>query len=109
MLRRRAVAPGSDMTCSGCSRELPPGVDLTAYRVEAPASRATLSLRLVDEAGRELHGSRREVVVVSSAPGWQLALPVIVPLALGLSVWLWRREQVKSACSLSMEQRRRMA
>jgi hypothetical protein len=83
--------------------------DLTAYRVEAPASRGTLSLRLVDEAGRELPGSRRGVTVVGNVPGWQLALPVIVPLALGLSVWLWRREQVRSARSLSVEQRRRMA
>ena len=63
----------------------------------------------LDEAGRELPGSRREVTVVGNVPGWQLALPVIVPLALGLSVWLWRREQVRSARSLSVEQRRRMA
>jgi hypothetical protein len=83
--------------------------DLTAYRVEAPAGRATLSLRLVDADGRELPGSARQVVVVSSAPGWQLSLPVLVPLAIGLSVWLWRREQVRTASSLSVEQRRRMA
>jgi hypothetical protein len=48
-------------------------------------------------------------VVVSGPPGWQLVLPVLVPLAIGLSVWLWRREQVTSARSLSVEQRRRMA
>jgi hypothetical protein len=83
--------------------------DITAYRVEAPAGRATLSLRLVDPDGRELQGSARQVIVVASVPGWQLALPVVVPLAIGLSVWLWRREQVKSAGSLSVEQRRRMA
>ena len=83
--------------------------DITAYRVEAPAGRGTLSLRLVDAEGRELQGSAREVVVVSSVPGWQLVLPVLVPLLIGLSVWLWRREQVKSARSLSVEQRRRMA
>jgi hypothetical protein len=83
--------------------------DITAYRVEAPEGRGTLSLRLVDADGRELQGSTREVVVVSDVPGWRLALPVLVPLALGLSVGLWRREQVKSARSLSVEQRRRMA
>jgi hypothetical protein len=83
--------------------------DLTAYRVEAPAGRATLRLRLVDPDGRELAGSAREVVVVSGPPGWQLVLPVLVPLAIGLSVWLWRREQVTSARALSVEQRRRMA
>jgi len=83
--------------------------DLTAYRVEAPVGRSTLSLRLLDADGRELPGGAREVVVVSSVPWWQLALPVLVPLALGLSVVLWRREQVKSARSLTAEQRSRMA
>jgi hypothetical protein len=83
--------------------------DLTAYRVEAPAGRGALSLHLVDGEGRELQGSAREVVVLSESPGWQLVLPVLVPLAIGISVGLWRREQVKSARSLSAEQRRRMA
>lgn len=83
--------------------------DLTAYRVEAPAGRSTLSLRLLDADGQELLGGTREVVVVSSAPWWQLALPVLVPLVIGLSVALWRREQVQSACSLTAEQRSRMA
>ena len=83
--------------------------DLTAYRVEAPTGRSSLSLRLVDADGRELPGSGREVIVVSSVPGWQLALPVLVPLMIGLSVALWRGEQVQSARSLSAEQRRRMA
>jgi hypothetical protein len=83
--------------------------DLTAYRVEAPAGRATLKLSLVDADGRELPGSARQVVVVSSSPGWQLVLPVLVPLMIGLTVWLWRRAQVTSARALSMEQRRRMA
>lgn len=83
--------------------------DITGYRVEAPPGRATLSMRLVDADGNELPGSAREVVVVASVPGWQLALPVLVPLAIGLSVVLWRREQVQSARSLSVEQRRRMA
>jgi hypothetical protein len=83
--------------------------DLTAYRVEAPPGRSTLNLRLLDGDGRELPGGGREVVVVSSVPWWQLALPVLVPLAIGLSVGLWRREQVQSARSLTAEQRGRMA
>jgi hypothetical protein len=83
--------------------------DITAYRVEAPAGRGRLSLRLVDADGRELPGSARELVAVSSVPLWQLALPVLVPLALGLSVALWRREQVQSARSLPPEQRRLLA
>jgi hypothetical protein len=83
--------------------------DITGYRVEAPPGRGTLSLRLVDVDGRELPGSAREVVVVSSIPWWQLALPVVIPLAIGLSVMLWRREQVQPARSLSAEQRQRLA
>ena len=83
--------------------------DITAYRVEAPAGRGTLRLRLVDPDGRELAGSAREVVVVSSVPWWQLALPVVVPLLVGLTVVLWRRAQVQSARSLTDEQRRRLA
>ncbi|MFN8634719.1 MAG: hypothetical protein U0893_12760 [Chloroflexota bacterium] len=83
--------------------------DITGYRVEAPAGRATLRMRLIDANRQELPGSAREVVVVAHVPFWQLALPVIVPLAIGLSVVLWRREQVQSARSLSVEQRRRMA
>jgi hypothetical protein len=83
--------------------------DITAFRVEAPPSRGALSLRLFDADGRELPGSARELVVVSSVPGWQLALPVLVPLALGLTVWLWRREQIQSTRSLPPEQRRLLA
>jgi hypothetical protein len=83
--------------------------DLTAYRVESPPGRATLSLRLLDADGHNLAGSAREVVVVSSVPWWQLMLPVLVPLIIGLSVGLWRRAQVQSARSLSAEQRSRMA
>jgi hypothetical protein len=82
--------------------------DITAYRVEAPARRGTLRLRLVDDEGRELAGSVRELVVISSVPGWQLALPVVVPLLIGLTVILWRRAQVQSARSLTDEQRRRL-
>jgi hypothetical protein len=77
--------------------------------VEAPPGRATLRLRMLDAGGQEIPGSARDVVVVSSVPGWQLALPVLLPLMIGLTVWLWRRQQVQSARSLSAEQRQRMA
>jgi hypothetical protein len=83
--------------------------DLTAYRVEAPPSRATLRLRMLDAGGQEIPGSARDVVVVSKVPGWPLALPVLLPLMIGLTVWLWRRQQIQSARSLSAEQRQRMA
>ncbi len=82
--------------------------DINAFRVEAPAGRRTLSLRLIDGDGRELAGSERELAVISGVPGWQLALPVLVPLAMGLSVILWRREQVERARSLPPEQRQRL-
>jgi hypothetical protein len=82
--------------------------DITAFRVQAPAERRTLSLRLVDADGRELAGSARELAVISAGPGWELALPVLAPLALGLSVVLWRREQVQRARSLPPEQRQRL-
>jgi hypothetical protein len=83
--------------------------DLTAYRVEAPPGRSTLRLRMLDASGQEIPGSAREVVVVSGVPAWQLAVPVLLPLMIGLTVWLWRRQQVQTARSLSAEQRQRMA
>lgn len=83
--------------------------DLTAYRVAAPASRGAVHVRLQDAAGADIAGSARTVVAVASVPLWQLALPVVVPLAVGLSVVLWRREQVQTARSLTAEQRRRIA
>jgi hypothetical protein len=82
--------------------------DITAFQVVAPDGRRTLSLRLVDSEGRELAGSERQLAVVSSVPGWQLALPVLVPLGMGLSVILWRREQIQYARSLPAEQRQRL-
>lgn len=83
--------------------------DLTAFRVEAPPDRRAMQMHLVDADGRERPGSSREVVALSTVPGWQLALPTLVPLAFGLSVWLWRRDQVHAARSLPPEQRRRLA
>jgi hypothetical protein len=42
-------------------------------------------------------------------PDWQLGLPVLVPLALGLTVALWRRDQVKSVRALTPQQRQLVA
>jgi hypothetical protein len=101
----RVVRLDAQNPSSGTARK----PDITAFRVEAPAGRQTVSLRLLDSDGREIPGGARELVVVSRVPGWQLALPVLVPLALGASVLLWRRQQVQSARSLSPEQRRLLA
>jgi len=86
----------------------PKAADITAYPVQAPDTRRKLGLRLVDAEGRELAGSERQLAVVTNVPGWQLALPVLVPLALGLSVIVWRRDQVQGARSLTPEQRQRL-
>jgi hypothetical protein len=82
--------------------------DITAYPVLAPDGRRSLSLRLVDGQGRELAGSQRQLAVVTRVPWWQLVLPVLVPLGVGLSVVLWRRDQIQYARSLPAEQRQRL-
>jgi hypothetical protein len=93
----------------------PPGTlgernpDLRAYRVEAPAGRAALDLRLVDPGGRELPGSARQLRAVPPVADWVLALPVVVPLAIGATVVMWRRERVVRARALPAEQRRLIA
>lgn len=100
----RVVPFGQKANDAGAAR----APDITAFRVETSAGRSTLSFRLVDGDGRELAGSERQVAVISGVPGWQLVLPVLVPLAMGLSVSLWRRDQVQLARSLPPEQRQRL-
>lgn len=79
------------------SGDLPPSApgvrhpDLTAFRIAAPLGRDRIGLRLIDAEGRELPGSAREVIVTTGVPDWLLALPVLAPLMLGLTVALWRR------------------
>lgn len=82
--------------------------DLTAFRVEAPVGRVSVPLRLV-RGSEELPGSRRELRATAGAADWQLFLPILVPLALGVTVALWRRERVITARALTPEQRRQMA
>jgi hypothetical protein len=83
--------------------------DLVAYRVQAPDGRAGRSLALIDAEGRELPGSRRELRAVPPVAEWQLALPVLVPLAVGATVALWRRERVVTLRRLSPERRQLVA
>ena len=83
--------------------------DLVSYRVEAPPTRAGLSAVLIDRDGREMAGSARQVNATPPIADWQLGLPVVVPLALGLTVALWRRDQVKTFRALTPEQRQMVA
>jgi hypothetical protein len=83
--------------------------DLTAFRVETPGSRRRIDLRLVDASGQELAGSARELSVTPGAPDALLALPLVLPLALGTTVVLWRRDRVLTARGLTPEQRRLLA
>lgn len=101
--------PGGPTASPASSQPAGRAPDLTAYRVEAPATRGSLRVRLQDANGADVLGSARTVVAVTSVPLWQLALPVVVPLIIGLTVLLWRRDQVQSARSLTAEQRRRLA
>lgn len=83
--------------------------DLVSYRVEAPPTRAGLTAALVDGDGREIPGSARRINAIPPVADWQLGLPVVVPLALGLTVALWRRDQVKTVRALTPEQRQMVA
>jgi hypothetical protein len=83
--------------------------DLIAYRVEAPSGRAQIDLRLVDASGRELAGSARQIRATPGALDWQLAIPILIPLAVGATVTFWRRDRLLTARSLTPELRRLMA
>jgi hypothetical protein len=93
----------------------PPGTmgerhpDLTAFRVETSGSRRRIDLRLVDASGQDLAGSARELSVTPGAPDALLALPLVLPLALGTTVVLWRRDRMLTARGLTPEQRRLLA
>jgi hypothetical protein len=83
--------------------------DLVAYRLQAPDGRAGRSLALIDPEGRELPGSHRELRAIPPVAEWQLALPVLVPLVVGATVALWRRERVVTLRRLSPERRQLVA
>ena len=82
--------------------------DLIAFKVDA-LPRGGLEARLLDAQGREIAGSARAVIATPARGDWQFALPVLVPVLLGLTVVLRRREQVQSVRSLPPEQRQLVA
>jgi hypothetical protein len=97
----------ADPKLAGTSAERTP--DLVAFRVGAPSGRATLSLTMYDADGRPVPESQRLLLATPPTEEWRLALPVLVPLLLGATVLLWRREQVQSVRSLSPEKRQLVA
>ncbi|HEV8632928.1 MAG TPA: hypothetical protein VG370_01610 [Chloroflexota bacterium] len=96
-----------DPKAAGTSEERRP--DLVAFRVGAPSGRATLSLTMLDADGRPAPGSQRLLIATPATQDWRLGLPVLVPLLVGATVVLWRREQVQSVRSLSPEKRQLVA
>ena len=64
---------------------------------------------MVDGSGRELAGSERTLSATRGVLDIALVLPILVPLALGATAALWRRERVLTARSLSPEQRKLLA
>jgi hypothetical protein len=82
--------------------------DLVAFKVDA-LPRGGLEARLLDAQGREIAGSARALIATPARDDWQFALPVLAPVLLGLTVVLWRREQVQSIRSLPPEKRQLVA
>ncbi len=82
-----------------------PAPDLVAFKIDAPNRRTTLNVSMVDKDGHLIAGSQRQIIVNPPLALWQLGLPVLVPLLVGLSVILWRREQVVTRRSLPPEKR----
>lgn len=83
--------------------------DLHAFRVVAPNRRSAQTLWTVDAGGRQLEGSGRTLSTTLGVVDVALALPVLVPLALGATAALWRRERTLSARSFSRDQRKLFA
>jgi hypothetical protein len=86
-----------------------PSPDLVAFKITAPVTRSTLSIALVDSEGHDIPGSDREIFVSPSVAEWQLALPVLLPLLAGVTVLLWRRDQIVTRRSLPPEKRMLLA
>jgi hypothetical protein len=96
-----------DPKAAGTSDER--GPELVAFRVGAPSGRGRLSLTLLDPDGRPVPGSQRLLIATPATDDWRLGLPVLVPLLVGATVLLWRRERVQSVRSLSPEKRQLVA
>jgi hypothetical protein len=91
-----AAAPGSHQP------------DLHAFRLEASGQRGSQTLSMVAN-GHQLEGSVRTLSTTPGALDFALALPVLVPLALGATAALRRRERTLTARSLTPDQRRLFA
>jgi len=87
----------------------PEAPDLVAFRVDAPGARGGRSIAVTDSGVLELPGSRRELRAVAPIADWQLALPVLVPIGVGATVALWRRERVVTIGRLPRERRHLVA
>jgi hypothetical protein len=97
-----SIVPFGSETATTASAHSP---DLRAFRVEAPGGRGAQTVRMFDGSGRELDGSGRTLSATGGVLDIALALPILVPLALGATAALWRRERVLTARSLSPAQR----
>jgi hypothetical protein len=86
-----------------------PSPDLVAFKITAPTTRSTITIALVDSEGHDVPGSAREIIVSPPIVEWQLALPVLLPLLAGVTVLLWRREQIVTRRSLPPEKRMLLA
>jgi hypothetical protein len=86
-----------------------PTPDLVAFMVVAPNRRTSLTVSMVDQDGKPIAGSARQIFVNPPLVLWQLALPVMFPLLVGLTVILWRRERLVTRRSLPPEKRLQIA
>ena len=67
--------------------------DFWGYPLQVEPGTTTYRIRLVDEAGREIPGSARQVRVLFTANAWMLFLIPVIPLTFGLGLIAWRRER----------------
>ncbi|MFN8524642.1 MAG: hypothetical protein U0821_16215 [Chloroflexota bacterium] len=79
--------------------------DITAFQVVTPSTPGSSPLRLKTSSGADLPSAARELVTVAPIAAWQHALPTLVPLAVGATVVLWRRQRVQRTRDLPAEQR----
>lgn len=72
------------------------GPSLVGYRIEFEPERGGRQIRVVDAAGRVIPGSLREVRAVEVGKLWNFCLAsVVLPLAVGVCVLLWRTRKLK--------------
>lgn len=72
------------------------GPSLVGYKVEFEPEKGGRQIQVVDAAGRVIPGSTRELRGVELGKPWNFYLAsVVLPLAVGVSVLLWRRWKLK--------------